>query len=109
MLQERSSAKINRPSCRRSAGRSSKPEGLQVETIRLQENAEAMPGAVTAVTDAVKSQRAGTGKGPSMVDKAADEPTIFNDESSVHLARACREESFQGWRRRFENSVIGSY
>ena len=34
---------------------------------RLQENAEAMPGVITAVTDAVKSQRAGTGRGPNVL------------------------------------------
>ena len=40
---------------------------LQVVMIRLQENAEAMPGVITAVTDDVKSQRAGTGKGPNVL------------------------------------------
>ena len=65
---------------------------------RMQDNAEAMPRILTELTAAVISQKS-SGKEHSLMDKAAGKPIPFDE----------KEEKFPGWRRRFENYIVGSY
>ena len=48
---------------------------------RLQENAEAMPAILTALTDAVKNQKGSGGKSSqSMIDKVTSKPIAFDEK-----------------------------
>ena len=53
---------------------------------RLQENAEAMPAILTALTDAVKSQKGGGGNSSqSMIDKVTGKPIAFDEKEENFL------------------------
>ena len=63
---------------------------------RMQSNVEQMPDLITALTEAVKTQKNKEHGGQSMIDKATGKPTAFDE----------KEENFPGWRRRFDNFIV---
>ena len=67
---------------------------------RMQSNTESMPAILTARTEAVKNQKnSGGNSGRSMIDKVTGKPIAFD----------VKEENFPGWRRRFENFIVGNF
>jgi len=67
---------------------------------RMQSNTETMPGILTALTEAVKTQKnSGGNSGQRMIDKVTGKLIAFDE----------KEENFPGWRRRFENFIVGNF